>query len=192
RTASGKDTVAAILREKFGYHKAITTTTRPPRPYEVDGVHYHFLEERDFKDRVEYGEFIEHENNKGNYYGCSFSAILDTPSDKPTVMILDPAGAMNLRDFLLAKNIECKVLYINESVNTCIERVKCRDADAAEIERSVESLRGKESGWNVGFKYDAVTVRGATIEENVAYARNIFECERSLSEDKVKSDSLVM
>lgn len=192
RTASGKDTIAAELLGKHGYYKAVTTTTRPPRPYEVNGVHYHFLEERDFLNRVELGEFIEHEFNKGNYYGCTLVELLKAPDDKATVIILDPAGAMNLREFLVDKDINCKVLYVNESIETCLERVKGRDADAAEIQRSIDSITGKEMGWSADFKYDFVTKRGATIEENVLYARGVFEQEVANVHAKRKETELVM
>ena len=192
RTASGKDTIAAELLGKHGYYKAVTTTTRPPRPYEVNGVHYHFLEERDFLNRVELGEFIEHEFNKGNYYGCTLVELLNAPDDKATVIILDPAGAMNLREFLADKDINCKVLYVNESIETCLERVKGRDADAAEIQRSIDSITGKEMGWSADFKYDFVTKRGATIEENVLYARGVFEQEVANVHAKRKETELVM
>lgn len=59
-TAVGKGTVAAWIRE---HHPevwlSVSATTRPPRPGEVDGVHYHFLSGEDFAARVADGEMLE-------------------------------------------------------------------------------------------------------------------------------------
>lgn len=55
----GKDSVVDRLREKTGLHRATSSTSRTPRPDEVDGDHYHFLTEAEFMRRVEAGEFAE-------------------------------------------------------------------------------------------------------------------------------------
>ncbi|NYF99559.1 guanylate kinase [Janibacter cremeus] len=59
-TAVGKGTVAAWIRE---HHPevwlSVSATTRPPRPGEVDGVHYHFMSGEDFADKVGEGEMLE-------------------------------------------------------------------------------------------------------------------------------------
>jgi guanylate kinase len=55
----GKDSVIERLRERLGLHRATSSTTRPPRPDEVDGVDYHFLPEALFRRKVESGAFAE-------------------------------------------------------------------------------------------------------------------------------------
>lgn len=59
-TAVGKGTVAAWIRE---HHPevwlSVSATTRPPRPGEIDGVHYHFLSGEDFARKVGEGEMLE-------------------------------------------------------------------------------------------------------------------------------------
>lgn len=59
-TAVGKGTVAAWIRE---HHPevwlSVSATTRPPRPGEIDGVHYHFLSGEDFARKVSEGEMLE-------------------------------------------------------------------------------------------------------------------------------------
>ncbi|WP_322818045.1 guanylate kinase [Tepidiforma sp.] len=55
----GKDSVIDRLRERLGIHRATSSTTRPPRGNEVDGVHYHFLSEPEFRQKVAAGEFAE-------------------------------------------------------------------------------------------------------------------------------------
>jgi len=60
-TAVGKGTVSQHIRE---HHPAVllsvSATTRPPRPGEVDGVHYRFIDDAEFDRMVEAGEFLEH------------------------------------------------------------------------------------------------------------------------------------
>ena len=48
-SASGKTEVAKVLLSKFGMKKAITHTSRPIRPSEVDGVDYHFVTKETFQ-----------------------------------------------------------------------------------------------------------------------------------------------
>jgi guanylate kinase len=60
-TAVGKGTIAAYVRTHFpGVWFSVSMTTRAPRPGEVDGVHYHFVDDQEFDRLVEAGEFLEH------------------------------------------------------------------------------------------------------------------------------------
>jgi guanylate kinase len=60
-TAVGKGTIAAYVRTHFpGVWFSVSMTTRRPRPGEVDGVHYHFVDDREFDRLVAAGEFLEY------------------------------------------------------------------------------------------------------------------------------------
>ena len=60
-TAVGKGTVAAYVRAHFPQvWLSVSMTTRHPRPGEVDGVHYHFVDDAEFDRLVEAGEFLEY------------------------------------------------------------------------------------------------------------------------------------
>ena len=66
----GKDAVIEQLRERFPEaFFAVTATTRERRPGEIDGVHYFFLGEDDFRERLAEGEFLESATVYGNLYG---------------------------------------------------------------------------------------------------------------------------
>lgn len=67
---------------------SISATTRPPRPNEVDGVHYFFMNENDFKKRIEKDEFAEWQTVHGNYYGTPRSFI-DRTVDKGLNIVMD-------------------------------------------------------------------------------------------------------
>jgi guanylate kinase len=56
----GKTTVVQYLDENFRYHKLVSTTTRPPRPHEQDGVDYYFITQDEFDAMQTVGAFVEH------------------------------------------------------------------------------------------------------------------------------------
>lgn len=52
-SGAGKGTIGAALIHTFSQlHLSISATTRPKRPGEEDGVHYHFLSEKEFKQKI--------------------------------------------------------------------------------------------------------------------------------------------
>ena len=60
-TAVGKGTVSAYIRTHFPQvYLSVSMTTRPPRPGEVDGVHYHFVAPQEFDRLIAAGEFLEY------------------------------------------------------------------------------------------------------------------------------------
>jgi len=59
-TAVGKGTVAACVRKNFPeVWLSVSMTTRHPRPGELDGQHYHFVDDAQFERMLESGEFLE-------------------------------------------------------------------------------------------------------------------------------------
>lgn len=80
---------------------AVSATTRPPRPGEVDGVDYHFLAEPDFARRVASGDFLEHVTYAGRRYGTLRSEVerhLDAGCS--VVLELELRGARAVRQAL--------------------------------------------------------------------------------------------
>lgn len=75
-SGAGKNTVMNHLFNTFpGIKKAVTFTTRPPRPHEKDGVDYWFVSEDDFFAKVQSGEILEHEQVYNDYYYGSPAAV---------------------------------------------------------------------------------------------------------------------
>lgn len=76
---SGKTTLCErMVGEVPGFSRVITATTRPPRPGEINGVHYHFLTPTQFDEKVAAGEFLEwawvHQKNR---YGTLASSVFE-------------------------------------------------------------------------------------------------------------------
>ncbi|MCE1179580.1 MAG: guanylate kinase [Micrococcales bacterium] len=99
-TAVGKGTAAAYVREHFPeVWFSVSATTRPPRPGEVDGVHYHFLSDEEFERRVAAGEFLEWAVVHGRAkYGTLRQPVLDALAEgRPALLEIDLQGARQVR-----------------------------------------------------------------------------------------------
>lgn len=97
-SGGGKSTLLRMLSEKRDFSYSVSCTTRAPRPGEVDGRDYHFLDVAEFERRVAAGEFLEHARVHGNYYGTPRQAILDTLGGGSDVLMdVDTQGAALIR-----------------------------------------------------------------------------------------------
>lgn len=100
-TAVGKGTVSADVRARYPeVWLSVSTTTRPPRPGEIDGVHYHFVDDATFDRMVADGEFLEWAVVHGrNRYGTPRAAVAERLTDGvPALLEIDLAGARQVRD----------------------------------------------------------------------------------------------
>ena len=100
-TAVGKGTVSAYVRD---HHPevwlSVSATTRPPRPGEVDGVHYHFVSPARFEELVAQGELLEwavvHGRAKyGTLRGPVEAALA---AGRPALLEIDLQGARQVRE----------------------------------------------------------------------------------------------
>ena len=95
----GKDTVLGELRRRDpSLRYSVSYTTRSPRPGEVDGVSYSFIDEAAFRRMAEAGEFLEWASVHGSLYGTSearVKAALDRGED--IVLKIDVQGAAWIR-----------------------------------------------------------------------------------------------
>jgi guanylate kinase len=96
----GKDTV---LRELFALDPAleycVSYTTRPPRPGEIEGVSYWFVDEATFRAMVERDEFFEWSTVYGELKGRTYASVdKAVASGKATVIKIDVQGATKVRE----------------------------------------------------------------------------------------------
>jgi guanylate kinase len=98
-SGAGKTTLCnQVLKTRPNLTRAITCTTRPPRPEERDGVDYFFLEAGDFLKRVQAGHFLEHATVYGNSYGTLKSEVLaKLRSGRDVLLNIDVQGAAAIR-----------------------------------------------------------------------------------------------
>jgi guanylate kinase len=96
----GKGTlIRSLVQQVPELEVAVSATTRPPRPGEVDGVDYHFMSEGEFERRLAAGEFVEHANYSGHRYG-TLRAELENRLEAgvPVVLEIEIQGARQVRD----------------------------------------------------------------------------------------------
>lgn len=124
-TASGKTVIAAKLRDKYGYKKLVTYTTRAPRAGEVNGIDYWFISEAEFLKLKAEGFFAETKVVKmadGEvYYGTSVDSLRS--SDKNTLAIWTPDG---IREMLKIGIIQPVVVLIRSDIDTIMDRLEQR------------------------------------------------------------------
>lgn len=99
-TAVGKGTVSAEIREKHPeIWLSVSVTTRSPRPGEVDGVHYHFIDRPTFERMIADGELLEWARVHGRHcYGTPRQPVLDRlQAGVPALLEIDLQGARQVR-----------------------------------------------------------------------------------------------
>lgn len=85
----GKSTVLkALLEKRKDVYFSVSATTRDPRPGEMDGVHYHFVDVDTFRDWIAKDEFLEYAEYVGNFYGTP-KRYVDAAMEEGKDVILD-------------------------------------------------------------------------------------------------------
>ena len=84
-SGAGKTTLTKKIQQKYHNFKiSVSHTTRKPRPNEIDGIDYFFVNEEQFKKKIKNGDFYEHAKIFDNYYGTSKDSVnllLDNKND---------------------------------------------------------------------------------------------------------------
>jgi guanylate kinase len=99
-TAVGKGTVVAELRRQHPeVFVSVSATTRPPRPGELEGVHYRFVSEADFDRLIADGELLEWATVHGRHrYGTPRAPVLAAIAEgREAVLEIDLQGARQVR-----------------------------------------------------------------------------------------------
>ncbi len=152
KTASGKDTVIAELLKRYpDFKKVVTTTSRPPRPGEVEGVDYKFVIESDFRLQADHGDFIEYVEYGGNLYGTEKFQILENLNTN-LIWKIDPSRAGQVKEFiqkLLDESTISKqqaeqllsqivVIYLTVEDEVVLKRLHDRGLDQQAIDKRME------------------------------------------------------
>lgn len=93
----GKTTVCAQLTQSPNIKKSVSVTTRPPRSYEVDGKHYHFISRDAFYKKIDEGRFAEYAEYSGNLYGTLLDPLTKALENGFTYILeIDVHGALQI------------------------------------------------------------------------------------------------
>ena len=99
-SGAGKGTILAeYLSRNPRAVCSVSATTRPPRPGEVDGVHYHFVSREAFEEMIAQGEVIEYTQYNGNYYGSPAGPIRkELEKGNDVILEIEVDGARQVRE----------------------------------------------------------------------------------------------
>lgn len=173
-SGAGKSSLLNALRERVDkLVVSVSHTTRPPRPGEQDGVHYHFTPVEVFRQQVADGNFLEYAQVFDNYYGTSrlsVDALRETGKD--VILEIDWQGAQQVREH--AESVT-SIFILPPSIEALSERLHGRGQDSeTTIQRRMRDAQAEMSHYP---EYDYLIINDdfATALDDLAC---IFRSER--------------
>ena len=94
----GKSTVLKeLFQDRDDLYFSVSATTRPPRPGEIDGVHYHFTDVDEFRKMISEDAFLEYAEYVGNFYGTPKKFVDEAMEQgKDVVLDIEVQGALQV------------------------------------------------------------------------------------------------
>ena len=175
---SGKTTLCErMLAELPEVQRIVTSTTRAPRPGEVDTVDYYFFDHETFEAKVQAGEFYEHAHVHSNRYGTLKSEVQDKLAQGIDLLLnIDVQGAATFRSVAqedpLLKGKDVSIFIMPPDVAELERRLRGRGTDAEdEVKRrmrvALEEMKQAEL-------YDHIILSGSR-DEDFAALKAIYE-----------------
>jgi guanylate kinase len=174
-SGAGKTTLSKMLLEADPEIKlSVSVTTRPPRPGEIDGVHYSFVSDAEFQRMVDEDDFYEWAEVFGHRYGTPKGAIRAALKDGQDFLFdIDWQGTQQL--YQKSQQDVVRVFILPPSIDELHRRLRGRATDSAEvIAARMERARAEISHWD---GYDYVIIND-DIAECFGKVRAILEAER--------------
>jgi len=132
-SGAGKSSLINKIAGDIGdYYFSISTTTRPMREGEEEGVHYHFVTQEEFEKDIAEDNFLEHAVVHGNYYGTSLKPVRKALSEgKLVIFDIDVQGNTAVNNRL--GDITTSVFITPPSLSELKKRLENRATDTKEI-----------------------------------------------------------
>jgi|SRR5580658_631430 guanylate kinase len=146
--------VKALMERRPSIHFSVSYTTREPRPGEIDGRDYHFVNQERFQEMVERGEFLEHARVFDNCYGTGIDTVQTALTQGELLLLeIDWQGARQVR----ARLPEARTIFIlPPSRHALEERLRARSSDSEPvIERRLRDAKQDLAHWT---EFDYVVI----------------------------------
>lgn len=169
KSGAGKDTILNTVCERFpNLNKKISTTTRPPRDYEQEGVDYYFVTGEEFANKVINYEMVEATDFREWFYGTEYRALKENTLN---VGVFNPDGVRAMAE---DKKINLLVIYVQVSDKTRLIRALSREAepDIEEIFRRYKT--DKEDFSELNFDYKIVSNENKEISDVVEEVQKVI------------------
>lgn len=187
-SGAGKSTISrALLEGDAGLTMSVSVTTRPPRPGEVEGVHYRFVDRARFERMVADGELLEHATVFDHGYGTPRGPVEEALSQGRDVLFdVDWQGTQQLRQAARADLVS--VFILPPSRAELERRLRGRAQDSEEVvQRRMATAADEMSHWA---EYDYVVVNRA-IEKSVVKVAAILAAERLRRDRQIGLDRFI-
>ena len=148
-SGAGKSTLSRLLLQNDReITMSISATTRPRRPSEVDGIHYHFVSRPRFESMKAGGELLEWAEVHGNLYGTPRAPVEQALTEGRDVLFdVDYQGTLQLYETMRAHIVS--VFILPPDASTLKSRLERRAEDAPDvIRRRLETARIELKHWN--------------------------------------------
>lgn len=180
-SGAGKTTLVDALRQTPNFIYSVSCTTRAPRGGEVEGEDYQFLSGAEFQARVKTGDFLEHAQVHGDYYGTLRQPVLTNLKKGVDVLIdIDTQGAASIRncDDPFIRDALTDVFIMPPDLDELRRRLKKRGTETNEqIERRLKTAAREMELWRE-YRY---TIISKSMEEDLQKFRSIMSAEGYLS-----------
>ena len=152
-SGAGKTTLVNLLSKKNNFEISVSHTTRKPRPNEVSGKDYYFVNDQEFKRLIQNEEFLEYAKVFNNYYGTSRTPVIDNLNKGKNVLFdIDWQGADQIKN----KNLDFKLItffILPPSKQILYERLSNRDMkDKLIVEERMEQFERDVLHW-INYNY---------------------------------------
>ena len=174
-SGAGKSTIARTLLETDpALSLSVSVTTRPRRGSEIDGVHYHFVSQREFDRLRDDDALLEWAEVHGNCYATPREPVEAAMAEGRDMLFdIDWQGALQLRQKMPADIVS--IFILPPSMTELKARLKRRAEDAEDaIARRLKNARDEIEHWK---EYDFVVIN-RDLNEAFAEVRSIVAAER--------------
>jgi guanylate kinase len=180
-SGAGKTTLVEALRKTSDLFYSVSCTTRAPRAGEIDGKDYRFFSYVDFRTRLEAGDFLEHAQVHGDFYGTSREPVLTNLKNGVDVLIdIDTQGAATIRncDDPIIRQALADVFIMPPDLHELRRRLRKRGTETEEqINRRLETAAREMELWR-DYRY---TIISGSVEDDLEKFRHIMAAEGYLS-----------
>ena len=184
-SGAGKTTLAKLLAKSKNYQISISHTTRKPRENEANGKDYFFINEEEFKNLINKGEFLEYAKVFNNFYGTAIKPVQDNlDNDKNVIFDIDWQGAQQIKN----KRLKYKLItffVLPPSKEVLFNRLSNRDMkDKVIVEERMKEFNKDVLHWK---NYDYVVINdkldncfeeiSALIDSEINKTKNNYDSE---------------
>ena len=180
-SGAGKTTLVEALRQTPYLFYSVSCTTRTPRAGEIDGEDYQFLSDKDFRARIEAGDFLEHARVHGDCYGTLRKPVLTNLKSGVDVLIdIDTQGAAAIRncDDPVIREALSDIFIMPPNHEELRRRLLKRGTETVQQIESRLSTAAREMALWRRYRY---TIISGSVEEDLQRFRQIMIAESYLS-----------